>query len=91
LYFSGFGFSPFFLGWKDEKWGEKLVMVLEGSGIDQHEIKKLMEDWSRFQDHKKLPKAVYQVEKFPRTPSLKIKKPELKSLISSQKPVWEKI
>lgn len=62
----------------DRKLGEKLVLVIEGTAFDTHllqtQIKSLFSPYER-------PKAIVFMEKFPETPSGKIKRNEVKKRI----------
>lgn len=62
--------SPFYItGFPDEKWGEKIVMVVEGPSFDKEKLllqmKNYLEKWE-------IPKEINFVDKLPLTPNGKI-------------------
>src|SRR5665647_722443 len=65
----------------DEKFGEKLVLVIEGKPVDINLINnKLTEILPSFER----PRAIYFLEKFPETPNGKLKRHEIAMTIKSQ-------
>jgi O-succinylbenzoic acid--CoA ligase len=74
--------NPFFLtGMPDDTLGEKLVLLIEGQGDDSL-LQKIRES-SRV-DRYEVPREVYFLEKFARTPTGKINRPETLSTLQTK-------
>lgn len=65
------GVPFYFKGIPDEKWGERLVLVIEGNGKD-FDLHSLMDKFNSLLPHWQLPKEIEFVRSLPRTPNGKI-------------------
>ncbi|MCF8296495.1 MAG: AMP-binding protein [Saprospiraceae bacterium] len=67
---------------KDEKLGEKLVLLLERKTIDNQEKENIFAKLKKVLNKNEVPKEIYCLENFPRTENGKIKRKELQNMIS---------
>ena len=65
----------------DETLGQKLILILEGQKNDYSELLEMLP--SSTLDKFEKPKAIYFLDKFPRTESGKLKREKIKGLIIS--------